>query len=55
MSTVAKSILNVVLFIAFMTMVILGQRSIGYAGLSVMMVGLIGLLAQLWAYNRHYR
>ena len=55
MSGVLKIVINVILFIAFMTMVVLGQRSIGYAGLSVMMIGLIGLLGQLWAYNRQYR
>jgi len=55
MNGILKAAINIVLFIAFMTMVVLGQRNIGYVGLSVMMVGLVGLLTQLWAYNRHYR
>ncbi|KRO17533.1 DUF6903 family protein [Lacticaseibacillus saniviri] len=48
-----KIVINIVLFILFMTMVILGQQHVGYAGLSVMLIGLAGLLTQLWAYNRN--
>ncbi|MBO3091266.1 hypothetical protein J5F27_04940 [Schleiferilactobacillus harbinensis] len=55
MSTKVKIIMNVVLFILFMALVIGGQRHIGYAGLGVMLIGLAGLLAQLWLYNRQYQ
>lgn len=44
-----------ILFIVFMTMVIVGQRHIGYAGLSVQMIGLAGLLILLYLYNKKYR
>jgi hypothetical protein len=53
MSTKVKIIVNAALF--FMALVIGGQRHIGYAGLGVMLIGLAGLLAQLWLYNRQYQ
>lgn len=50
-----KIAIKVILFFVFMAMMILGQKHIGYAGLGVMMLGLIGLLGLLWDYNRKYQ
>lgn len=49
-----KGLLYAVFFVIFMVMVIGGQRHIGYAGLCVQMIGLIGLLVLLYLYNKKY-
>lgn len=36
-------------------LVVLGRRSVGWADLGLMLVGLAGLLALLHSYNRTYR
>lgn len=51
----AKIIVNIVAFIVFMLMIILGQRNVGWTGLGVEIVGLIGLLTQLFLYNKKYK
>ncbi len=50
-----KVLINVVLFICFMAMVILGQRNVGGTGLAIQVVGLTGLLVLLYFYNRKRR
>ncbi|TDW20046.1 hypothetical protein EDD63_1154 [Breznakia blatticola] len=50
-----KTILIICTFIASLTMVIVGQKHIGYAGLLVQLVGLCGLLGLLYLYNRRYK
>ena len=55
MNTAVKAILYIVLFIASITMVIVGQAHKGLPWLGLMLLGLIGLLFLLYLYNRPYR
>ena len=55
MNSVTKIIINIIAFVVFLSMIILGQKNIGIPGLSVMLVGLIGLLTQLFLYNRKHK
>ncbi|GAA0749443.1 DUF6903 family protein [Clostridium sartagoforme] len=52
MSTVAKIGINIIAFIVFLAMIIIGQKHIGIPGLCTMLIGLTGLLTQLFLYNR---
>ena len=47
-----KKIIHTILFIVFLIMIIKGNTIIGYKGIGVMMVGLSGLLSQLYLYNK---
>jgi len=47
-----KIVINIVVFIVFLSMIILGQRNIGVPGLCIQLVGLIGLLTQLFVFNK---
>lgn len=42
-------------FIASMTLIVTGQRNIGPSGLVTMLVGLLGILALLYLYNKKYQ
>lgn len=55
MNKVAKIVINIVMFILFLSMIIIGQKNIGIQGLCIMLVGLIGLLTQLFLYNKKNR
>ncbi|GEM03125.1 hypothetical protein HMI01_01130 [Halolactibacillus miurensis] len=46
--------IKAVLFVVFIAMVIIGQRTIGHMYLLMQLVGLTGLLVLLWNYNRKY-
>ena len=50
-----KIIFVVVIFVASLLCVILGQQHTGPKGLLVMIAGLAGLIFLLWLYNRNYR
>lgn len=54
-SNVVKNIIMAVLFFVFLGMIIIGQRTVGLAYLGLETVGLIGLLAQLYIYNKKYK
>lgn len=43
------------IFIASMYFIITGQRNIGPAGLFTMIIGLFGILALLFLYNKNYK
>ena len=59
MSDTIKKVLNIVLviviFIASICCVVIGQQHTGPVGLLVMILGLAGLLFLLWLYNRKYK
>lgn len=59
MSESAKKIITaiivLVVFIACLALVIMGQRNIGLGGLCTMLAGLAGLVFLLWLYNRQYK
>lgn len=48
-------LINLVLFIAFMALVIVGQKTIEVKGLVMQLVGLAGILALIYVYNRKYQ
>ena len=48
-------ILSVAVFIVGVALVVIGQRMIGPAGLSIMLVGPAGILLLLYLYNRKYQ
>ncbi len=50
-----KHIIIALSFIVSLSMVIIGQKYIGYAGLVTQLVGLTGLLILLYIYNRRYK
>ena len=50
-----KSMVMVVVFIICLSMIILGQRNVGYTGLGVEFVGLLGLLIILYIYNKEHK
>lgn len=47
--------INIILFVAFLTMIIVGQKQTGYGNLLMMLAGLVGLLSLLYLYNKKYR
>lgn len=59
MTESAKTILNIIgklLFFFFcVPLVIYGQRTIGYHFLFIELLGLAGVLLQLWNYNRKFK
>lgn len=48
-------ILIAIVFIVCIVLVVIGQRNIGLGGLGMELLGLAGLLALLWMYNRKYK
>lgn len=54
MSKLMKAILTLAAFLVCIGLVVVGHRQIGPAHLGIMMIGLFGLLAMLWLYNRQF-
>lgn len=52
MNKTTKVVINIVAFVAFLSMIIMGQKNIGLPGLGIMLVGLVGLLTQLFLFNK---
>lgn len=50
--TFFKGLLNLVCFICFIALVIVGHKQVGLGGLGLEALGLAGLLVQLYFYNR---
>ncbi len=48
-------ILKLILFVVFLTMIITGQKTVGYKNLVQMLIGLAGLLVLLYSYNKKYQ
>ncbi len=48
-------VIAAVLFIICMALVIVGQSKIEISGLAMQLVGLCGILAMLFAYNKKYK
>lgn len=49
-----KNIIRVVLLVVSLLLIIIGQRTISYGSLGIMLVGLAGVLVVLYMYNRSY-
>jgi len=50
-----KTIIMVVVAIIGLLMIIFGQRTIGYQGLFIELIGLFALLCVLFVYNRDHK
>ena len=55
MSSKLFLILKFLIFIVCVGLIIWGQRTVGYLYLGAQLVGLAGLLALLYSYNKTYR
>lgn len=51
----AITLLGLLVFLLCVWLVISGQKSIGYPGLGLMLLGLAGILGCIWVYNRTHR
>ncbi len=51
----AVKTVKMILFVVFLTMIIWGQKQVGYVNLGIMLTGLAGLLMLLYSYNKKYR
>ena len=49
-----KKIIHAILFV-FLGLIINGNTIMGYKGIGVMLVGLAGLLSQLYLYNKQHQ
>lgn len=47
--------LYLLIFVISMVLIITGQRTIGPAGLAVMLIGLLGILVLLYLYNKKFK
>lgn len=54
-TNVVKYIVMAVLFVVFLGMIIVGQKEVSLANLGLELLGLAGLLAELYIYNRQYK
>lgn len=55
MNVALKWLIYVVVFIAGVGLIIIGQKNIGLPGLGLMALGLAGLLALMYFYNSQYK
>ena len=55
MGKVIKNVILRVVFVVCLGLVIIGQRNISLTGLSMELIGLVGLLVLLFLYNRKYK
>ena len=54
-SNVLKNIIMAVLFFVFLGMIIIGQKTVSLGNLGMELIGLAGLLVELYIYNRKYQ
>lgn len=50
-----KNIVLATVFLVCFVMIIIGQRNIGYPGLTIEIIGLIGILTVLFVYNKAHK
>ena len=50
-----RALLFALLFLGCCALVIIGQKSVSYAGFGLMMLGLSGIVACLYMYNKTHR
>ncbi|HAX50411.1 DUF6903 family protein [Muricomes intestini] len=47
-------LINLVVFLVCFALVIYGRQTIGYKYLGIQLIGLAGILIQIWNYNRKF-
>lgn len=52
---IITAVIVLIVFVACVVLVVVGQRNIGAAGLLTQLVGVAGLIVLLWLYNRQYK
>ena len=57
MSNISKrdALIMLVVFIVSIVLIFVGQRNIGYFGLLLEVIGLSGLIFDLYFFNRHFK
>ena len=50
-----KKIFYIILFLISLGLVIKGNTITGYNGIVIMVIGLVGLLTELYMYNKQYQ
>lgn len=53
--TKEKLLMMLVVFVISLVLVFVGQRNVGYIGLAIETVGVIGLIFLLYYYNKQYK
>lgn len=48
-------LIGIVLFVISVALVFIGQKNVGYTGLGMEIIGLVGILIVLYLYNRQYK
>lgn len=55
MNRSVQNILLAVVFVFSIVIIFIGQKNIGYMGLLIEIIGLVGLIGVLFMYNRRYK
>lgn len=55
MNKTLEILLKVVIFVVSVSLVTIGQRNIGFQGLTLMLIGLAGILGLLFLYNKAHQ
>lgn len=55
MNSAVRNIIMAIVFVVCLGLVIVGQKNIGVQGLCVQLIGVVGLLTELFIYNRKYK
>lgn len=55
MNHTVKVIIKCIVFVVCLALIIMGQKNIGITGLTMELVGLVGLLVLLFLYNKKYQ
>ncbi|GAB6168896.1 hypothetical protein JCM1393_13560 [Clostridium carnis] len=50
-----KKLIYGILFLVSMFLVIKGNSMVGYSGIAIMLLGMAGLIAELYIYNKRYQ
>lgn len=50
-----KKIVMFIAFIIFIFLVVKGNSIVGYSGLAMMVIGLIGVVSELYIYNKKFQ
>lgn len=54
-SNIVKNIIMAILFFVFLGMIIVGQKTVSLGNLGIELLGLAGLLVELYIYNKKYK